>query len=103
VQRPLCKSKRDVWVKSYARRKVACFAPKNWLQEPTPKSTVWWGSQNSEWGSAAEVCFSRELQQPENPTLAFFKAEKPPLDVRTKFGGIDAKKSYKKLGSLGGL
>ena len=46
-------------------------------------------------GSAAEVYFARKLQQLENPTLAFFKAEKPSLDARTKFGGIDAKKSYK--------
>ena len=42
------------------------------------------------------MCFSRELQQPENPTLASFKAEKPSLDVRTKFGGIDAKKKHTK-------
>lgn len=47
------------------------------------------------------MCFSKELQQLENPTLAFFKAEKPSLDVRTKFGGIDAKKSYKNWGRLG--
>ena len=82
--------------------KGSMLCPRIWLQEPTPKSTVWRGSQNSEWGSAAEVCFSRELQQLENPTLAFFKAEQPSLDVRTKFGGIDAKKSYKKnWGRLG--
>ena len=83
--------------------KSSVLCPRIWLQEPTPKSTVWRGSQNSEWGSAAEVCFSGELQQLENPTLAFFKAEKPSLDVRTKFGGIDAKKIIQKLGSLGGL
>ena len=81
--------------------KGSMLCPRIWLQEPTPKSTVWRGSQNSEWGSAAEVCFSRELQQLENPTLAFFKAEKPSLDARTKFGGIDAKKSYKNWGRLG--
>jgi hypothetical protein len=81
--------------------KGSMLCPRIWLQEPTPKSTVWRGSQNSEWGPAAAVCFSRELQQPENPTLAFFKAEKPSLDVRTKFGGIDAKKSYKNWGRLG--
>ena len=81
--------------------KSSMLCPRIWLQEPTPKSTVWRGSQNSEWGSAAAVCFSKELQQLENPTLAFFKAEKPSLDARTKFGGIDAKKSYKNWGRLG--
>jgi len=37
AQRPLCKSKRGVWVKSYARRKVACFAPEFGSKNPPRK------------------------------------------------------------------
>ena len=101
AQRPLCKSKRGVWVKSYARRKVACFAPEFGSKNPPRKVRFSGAHKILSGGPLLRCAFPENCSSQRTQPWRFSKPRSPPWMSGQNLGVSMQKKSYKNWGRLG--
>ena len=97
AQRPLCKSKRGVWVKSYARRKVACFAPEFGSKNPPRKVQFGGAHKILSGGPLLRCAFPENCSSQRTQPWRFSKPRSPPWMSGQNLG-VSMQKNHTKIG-----
>ena len=97
AQRPLCKSKRGVWVKSYARRKVACFAPEFGSKNPPRKVRFGGAHKILSGGPLLRCAFPENCSSQRTQPWRFSKPRSPPWMSGQNLG-VSMQKNHTKIG-----